>query len=278
MKFDTLTLTIDTATSIHRIELYPPEQLAKGLAPSLAEKVIDEIEMALDAVANYADHDDRFHHVVFSSQAPVFCLGGDLTTLVRCRREKRVSELTDYVIKACRFGYRIHGHMHDRVHTIALVQGTAMGGGFEMALGCETLVAEEGVKFGLPEIHFGSFAGVGAYSFLARLVGETQAGKMMLSGATWTAEQLLAMGVVDAVAPKGEGLGCVQKLAGIQKKAAGAFLAHKKIKKLVNPVTLTELEEIAHIWVDTIMNLSEDQVKTMENLIAAQRDRVKKSS
>lgn len=276
MDFQTLRFSSDLEQAIHRIELFPPEKIALGLRPTLSEQVVDEMEQALDLVADHADKDDRLTHVVFSSLAPVFCLGGDLTTLVACRREHKTAELTNYVIKACRFGYRIHGHMHPRVHSVALVEGTAMGGGFEMALGCETLIAQEHTKFGLPEIHFGSFAGVGAYSFLARLVGSTQAGKMLLSGANYSGEQLLSMGVVDHLAPKGQGWMTALGVMGQQKGAAGAFMAHKRLKNTVNPVTLTELEEVAHIWVDTIMGLPENQLQKMEQLIAAQKQRVEK--
>ena len=66
--------------------------------------------------------------------------------------------------------HRFHGGLGGDVRTIALVQGDALGGGMELALSCHTIVAEEGVGMGLPEVLFGLFPGMGAYSFLCKRV------------------------------------------------------------------------------------------------------------
>ena len=275
MRTKTVHLESQPENGLHIIHLFPKDAIAAGVAPSLSEHVIDDMEAAMDKVAQAADEDEQLTHLIFKSDAPVFCLGGDLATMVRCARDKNHAELTDYILKGCRYGYRIHGHLHPRVHSIAVVAGAALGGGFEVALGCETLIAEKGVKFGLPEVMFGSFAGVGAYSFLSRLVGETIAGRMMVSGKTYLSEQLCQMGVLDDLAEKGGGLEMALKLAADQRLGGSTFMAMKKVKARLNPVSFDELQDIALIWVDTVMHLPEHQLVKMETLIKAQLRRVK---
>src|SRR3712207_4090014 len=91
------------------------------------------------------------------------------------------------------------------VITVALVQGDALGGGFECALAHDLIVAERSAKFGLPEVLFNLFPGMGAYSFLSRRIGRQAAERMILSGRVHTAEELHEMGLVDVLAPDGEG-------------------------------------------------------------------------
>ena len=79
-------------------------------------------------------------------------------------------------------------------HSIALVQGDALGGGFEAALSCHTIVAEEGVQMGLPEVLFDLFPGMGAYSFLCKRIAPRMAEKLMLEGSVYTSEELLPHG------------------------------------------------------------------------------------
>jgi 3-hydroxyacyl-CoA dehydrogenase len=83
---------------------------------------------------------------------------------------------------------------------IAAMHGTALGGGFEVALGCHFRVAVPGAKMGLPEINLGLFAGAGGTQRLPRLVGPEKALELVLSGRQLGASQALALGVIDAVA------------------------------------------------------------------------------
>ena len=85
------------------------------------------------------------------------------------------------------------------------MQGDALGGGFESALASNVVIAEKGVKMGLPEVLFNLFPGMGAYSLLSRRVGTARAEQMILSGRLYTSDELFEMGVVDILAEKGEG-------------------------------------------------------------------------
>ncbi len=91
------------------------------------------------------------------------------------------------------------------ITTIALVQGEALGGGFEAALSANILIAERGARFGFPETVFGLFPGMGAFSFLARRVAPALAKRIIVSGKVYTAEELYQLGIVDQVVADGEG-------------------------------------------------------------------------
>lgn len=272
--FKTLLLSHDPALALHRIELFPPAALAAGVLPCLSSQVIEEMEEAMDRVAALADDEPGLSHLIMSSQAPVFILGADLAAVVAHLKAGNRSELSAYLRQACRFAHRLHGHLHPRVHTVALVQGTAMGGGFEVALACETLIAEAGVKFGLPETAFGSFAGCGAPSFLARLVGPTLALRMLGGGQTWSAEDLQTMGVLAHCEASGQGEAKALALVAQQRRAGTPAIALKRVREALAPVSLLELERIAEVWVDTAFLLSDRQIATMEKIVQAQGQRV----
>ena len=82
---------------------------------------------------------------------------------------------------------------------ITLVQGDALGGGFECALASDVIVAEESAQMGLPEILFNLFPGMGAYSLLSRKLDPVRAERMILSGRLYSAAELHDIGLVDIV-------------------------------------------------------------------------------
>jgi cyclohexa-1,5-dienecarbonyl-CoA hydratase len=86
---------------------------------------------------------------------------------------------------------------------IAAVRGQCLGGGFELALACDLIVAEENAQFALPEIKLGVFPPAGA-ALLPVRVGSGRAAEMVLTGASWTANHAAAAGLVNKVFPRGE--------------------------------------------------------------------------
>jgi enoyl-CoA hydratase/carnithine racemase len=86
--------------------------------------------------------------------------------------------------------------------TIASVFGHALGGGFELALGCDLIVASDDAVFGLPEVRVGIVPGGGATQLLARRVGEARAKDLILTGRRLTAAEALEMGIVARVVPR----------------------------------------------------------------------------
>src|SRR3954471_19296542 len=97
--------------------------------------------------------------------------------------------------------------------TIAAVSGLAFGGGLELAVCCDLMVAEEGARVALPEIKLGVFPGSGGTIRVTRRIGEGRAKEMMFFGEPVPVETGLAWGLVNRVVPKGEALAAAIEMA-----------------------------------------------------------------
>jgi DSF synthase len=214
-------------------------------------------------------------YFVFGSQTPgVFNLGGDLAHFAdRIRAQDRAS-LEAYAYACIDVIYGNAMAFHTPVVTIGLVQGDALGGGFECALSFDVLIAERSAKLGLPEVLFNLFPGMGAYSFLSRKIGTAAAEKLIMSGKVYTAEELHALGVIDALAEDGEGDIAVREYMARNRRKHNAHRAIYRSKRRVNPVTYEELRDIVDIWVDAALELGEPDLRKMMRLTSAQGRRL----
>lgn len=97
--------------------------------------------------------------------------------------------------------------------TVAAIQGVALGGGCEVAMGCNARVAAPGSRLGLPELSLGIIPGFGGTQRLPRLVGLQQAIQMMLTSQPIKESVALKKGLVDAVVPQGELMQAAKKMA-----------------------------------------------------------------
>ncbi len=215
----------------------------------------------------------RLRHVVIASDAPAFNLGGDLELFARLIRQNRREALLDYARRCVDGVHHLHSGLGGDVRTIALVQGDALGGGMELALSCHTIVAEEGVDMGLPEVLFGLFPGMGAYSFLCKRVPAQLAEKIILEGNMFTAEEMHAMGVVDVLVPRGQGEAAVRDLIRQQQRSPVAHLALNQVRQIAQPVGYDELMGITEVWVDAALALGDRSLRTMERIVNAQKRR-----
>lgn len=214
---------------------------------------------------------DALPHVVLASDNPgVFNLGGDLELFCRLIRAGDRAALLDYARRCVRGVHAFHAGLDVGAHTIALVQGDALGGGFEAALSCHTIVAEEGVLMGLPEVLFDLFPGMGAYSFLCQRVPPKLAEKIMLEGNVYPAEEMYRLGLVDVLARRGEGAQAVEEVIRDSRRIPHARAAMQRVRELAQPVTLAEMMAITEVWVDTALRLGEKSLRTMERLVRAQ--------
>lgn len=100
-----------------------------------------------------------------------------------------------------------------RTPMIAAVGGYALGGGCELAMHCDMIVASENARFGQPEILLGIIPGAGGTQRLARTLGKYRAMEMVLTGAQISAQEMANHGLVNRVVPKGEHLSEAMKLA-----------------------------------------------------------------
>jgi len=115
---------------------------------------------------------------------------------------------------------------------IAAVEGFALGGGLELALCADIIVAGEGARLGLPEVKVGILPGGGGTQKLARLVGAKRAMLLIMTGKMFSAAEALSMGVVSEVAPTGQAL--ARAIAIAQEIAAMPPIALMQIKEIIN--------------------------------------------
>jgi len=110
--------------------------------------------------------------VMASKVDSVYNLGGDLNLFLRLIRNDDRESLMAYAIACNDILYRNHIGHGKNITTISLVQGDALGGGFEAAVSSDVVIAERSAKMGLPDILFNLFPGAGAYSMLSRKIGD----------------------------------------------------------------------------------------------------------
>ena len=130
-----------------------------------------------------------------------------------------------------------------RIHKplIAAVGGYALGGGCELAMHCDMIVASENARFGQPEIMLGIIPGAGGTQRLARVLGKYRTMEMVLTGAQISAQELANLGLVNRIVPKGEHLTEALKLA--KTVAQQAPLAARMAKDAVLAAFETSLSE-----------------------------------
>jgi DSF synthase len=217
---------------------------------------------------------NQANYLVLASDVPgIFNLGGDLSVFGELIRSKARDHLFSYA-KLCVNNVWTFYNMQAPVTTISLVQGQAMGGGFEAALAAHVMVAEKSAVMGLPEVLFNLFPGMGALSFLSRKIGMQAAEKMVRSGKIYTGEELYQMGVVDVLAEDGQGEFALNNWIKKNHRSQNSFQAINRAKQRVNPLTLEELYDITEIWVDAALRLDERNLKVMERLVRAQNTKV----
>ena len=217
----------------------------------------------------------QIHYYVGASRTEgIFSLGGNLENLVLLIKSGDRDTLMHYA-KLCvdNMYQRICGYGAP-ITTISLLQGEALGGGFETALSSNVIVAERRSRMGLPEILFNLFPGNGAYSLLARRVGVRRAEEMILSGRVYTAEEMHAAGVVDVLAEDGTGEAAVQDYIRRNERRRNGLQAVFSCRQHFHPVSYEELLNIANLWVSAALRLEEKDLRLMSRLARSQSKRV----
>ena len=205
-----------------------------------------------------------------SGEPGAWCLGGDLDLFSRCIREGDAETLRSYGHDCARVGYDTHVGLGLSVITLCLIQGMALGGGLESARSCNVVIAEEQSTFSLPEIKFNLFPGMGALSYLAHRTGMPAAERMMLTGETRTAAEMLAMDGIDLVVPEGTGRAALDAYVDEDMRRHSAHSAILAARQRARPITYDEVRDIVDIWVECAMRVSEADLRMMERLVSAQ--------
>lgn len=251
--------------------------MAPPFRPCFTPELLEDIRVWQLQVKNAvqaaiaADQPIPVKYAVGASSVPgFFNLGGDLGLFVELIRTRNKGKLLEYATACIDVGYNTAVNFEVPVTTIALVQGNALGGGFESALSANVIVAERGVQMGFPEVLFNLFPGMGAYSFLSRRVSPAIAERMILSGNLYSAEELHELGVVTVLAEPGQGYEALRDYIRQTEKRSHAQELLRSVRTKWNRVPYEELLDITRLWVDCALRLSERELKTMERLVRAQ--------
>ncbi|MFT7234939.1 MAG: DSF synthase [Methylophagaceae bacterium] len=234
----------------------------------------------LNDIAHYHQHiqlememtdQTQYDYIVLASdEEGTFSLGRDLELIYQLIQQKNREKLILYAKNCLAPLYQHITHLSANLTTISLVQGDALGGGFEAALSTDLLIAERGTKFGFPEILFNSFPCMGGLSLLNRRVGSVVAENIMLSGQLFTAEALYEIGIIDILAEKGEGELELYKFIKGQNQDVQQQQIIRKVKQACNPISYQELFRVTEIWVDAILKTNDKDLRMMQRFITRQ--------
>ncbi len=191
-------------------------------------QIVSEVADALEEF----DRDESIHCVVITGGGDkAFAAGADIKEM----SDKSPIEMMTGSFRAWDRLRRIHKPL------IAAVGGFALGGGCELTMHCDMIVASENARFGQPEIKLGIIPGAGGTQRLARTFGKYRTMEMVLTGELFTAQEMAAHGLVNRVVPKGEHLAEAVKLA--KKVAEQPPIAARLAKDAVLAAFETQLEE-----------------------------------
>ena len=211
----------------------------------------------MDALETF-DKNDGVGAMVITGNEKAFAAGADIKEMA----DKSIQEMMD----------QDHIAVFGRVRTIrkpviAAVSGWALGGGCEVALSCDMIVASESAKFGQPEINIGVIPGAGSTQRLARAVGKAIAMEMILNDRRLTAQEAYQFGMVNRVVPVERYLDEAMKLA--EEIASRAPMAVRAAKKMINQAYERTLSEGLAAEKQEFYNLfaTEDQKEGMQAFV-----------
>jgi enoyl-CoA hydratase/carnithine racemase len=206
--------------------------------PEKRNAVNGAVASALDHIVKQVEANNQIYVAILtSSLANVFCAGADIAEITAGRIG---------AISTPDGGFAgFHAARRDKPW-IAAVRGAALGGGFELCLSCDMIVAGVGATFGLPEVKRGLFAAAGGIHRLVRAIPRNIALEYIATGNSFSAEHAHALGIVNRIAPADEVAGLALQLA--RDIAANAPLAVReslKIARLASERTDADLRALS---------------------------------
>jgi DSF synthase len=237
------------------------------------ERFQDTVRSAVQRELNGTSEPSVKYLVLGSAVPGIFNLGGDLDFFVRTIRARDRATLTQYAQLSIKVLYDNLRNLSLPITTIALLEGTTLGAGFEAALSCDIIIADKNAEIGFPEVVFNMFPGMGAYSFLARRISPVMVERMIMSGRLYSAEELYEMGVIDILA---DGRTAQEELQHFLRKAdktRTTRTALLRMRERIHPITYEELLDIANLWVESALSLPDKDLRMMERLVRAQNRR-----
>jgi enoyl-CoA hydratase len=216
------TLLVETDEGVTLIRLNRPEALN-----ALNSQLMDELCLALDA----AEADPAVRCVVITGSEKAFAAGADIKEMI----DKSYAD----VFLADFFGKNSRRIEQFRKPLIAAVAGYALGGGCELAMLCDFIIAADTAKFGQPEINLAVMPGMGGTQRLTRLVGKSKAMDLMLTGRQMDVAEAERAGLVSRVVPADKLL--EEAMSAAKRIASQSPLAVMMNKELVNAAYETTL-------------------------------------
>ncbi len=212
-------------------------------------------------------------YVVLSSNKPgVFNLGGDLAMFANAIRGDERDMLRSYAHACIDVVFGMASAYGLPVVTLAVVAGRALGGGLEAALAQDFVFADEAAVLGVPEVAFNTFPGMGAITLLTRRIGAARTERLVVSGDSYSGQQMLDLGVVDRLAPKGTARQAALTWMGDGNEALHARrLTVTQARRTCFPVTFSELIKIVDLWTETSFGITKRDLRHMDRLVVAQR-------
>lgn len=185
---------------------------------ALNAQVINELDMVFDAI----NSDASIRSVILTGEGDkAFVAGADI--------KEMKDHGADEALAMSKFGQAVFSKIEKcRKPVIAAVNGFALGGGFELALSCDFILASENSKFGLPEVNLGLIPGYGGTQRLARNIGVQKAKRLIFSGEMLDANTAYQWGIVTEVLPQDELIGKANKLATKISRQAPLAIQHAK--------------------------------------------------
>ncbi|QHM71127.1 crotonase/enoyl-CoA hydratase family protein [Mixta intestinalis] len=236
--------------------------------PSFNHALIEEI-MNLSYAAQRSGLTIDFW-VTGSLVPQMFNAGGDLSFFVDCIQNGRREALRAYA-RACVDCIHAAARGFDTgAVTIAMVEGSALGGGFEAALAHHFLLAQNNARMGFPEIAFNLFPGMGGYSLVARRAGMKLAEELICDGESHTAEWFETRGLVDRLFQPGEGYRATRTFIDTLRPKLNGVKAMLKARQRVLQLTRAELMDITEDWVDFAFSIEEKDLAYMARLVQLQ--------
>jgi len=245
--------------------------------PCYTPELLEEIDRFEREVASRVrnsiehNHEPDIRYIVLASDVPdVFNLGGDLNRFTDLIRRGDRQELTNYAHACINVAHRWSVALELPITPIALIQGRALGGGFEAALASHIIIAERGSVCGFPESVFSLYPGMGAASFLMQRVSPGRAERMIRTGKLYSAEELYEMEIVDVLCEKGEGERALRNVIRKYEKQVGMRDFIQLMRQKHNRASYDEMKSITEQWVESALKLTENDLKVMERLVRSQ--------
>lgn len=244
--------------------------------PSFTPRLLQDLRQFQILARQFLSEDARrgerqVEYLIFASDVPgIFQLGGDLKFFLDCIEADDRQTLADYAHLSIDVLHDNFINLGQNISTIALVDGNALGAGFESALSCDYIIAEKDAEFQFPETIFNMFPGMGAYSFLSRRVGPAIVEQMIKTGRPYTAAELNELGLIDKLAEPGDARTALETFLVKHRRNHQTLSAITQMRNITNPISKEELMKIADLWVDASMALPAMSRKIMGRIVRAQ--------